>query len=129
MDSYKKVVSVVVVVVYLSLSLSLFLLSLLSHLLIGSHGRVFKMTHSNHNNKNVYRALCFSGPSESSGTNLHKALCNYRLRLSHLAIFCVPVSRLATNSYYRSIATATTKPDSHFPQLTDIRYLARPETI
>jgi hypothetical protein len=102
MNSYKKVVSVVVsvvvVVVYLSLSLSLSITlsrsSRLSHLLIGSHGRLFKMALQTHSNKNVYRGTHFSAPSESSGTNLRKALRNHKLRLSHLDVFCVPVSHL-----------------------------------
>jgi len=129
MNSNKKVVSVVVVVVYLSLSLSLSLSSHLSHLLIGSHGRLFKTALQTCSNKNVYRALYFGATSGLGGTNLHNALCNHDLRLSHLGVFCVPLSHLATNFYYRSIADMVTKIDFHLLHLTDIHHLATPETI
>ena len=52
------------------------------------------MASESHSNKSVYRALYFSATSETSGTNLHKALRNQTLRVSHLGVFCVPVSHL-----------------------------------
>ena len=96
-----EVVSVVVVVVYLSLSLSLYHSYHSYHLLIWSHGRCFKVDGRVNSNTNVYRALCFSGLSASSGTKLRKVLRNHKLRLYRLGIFlyrCTTLPRISTTA-------------------------------